>query len=441
MDGKKNNTSAVSKETQSDLSFLCFGGLDWWYQHRSHIDFQLARRFAQRGITLYINSIVMQKPKIQQGRKFLKKVVRKTKSIFTGLKMSDAGFWVYSPFSLPLHHRPWAKALNEVLLKVQLKRVCRKVKIKEPVVMVVCPTACDLALQMPKKRLIYLRTDAYELFPHVDVDLVQRCDRALKEASDLTLYVSEKLYREEADQCKRALYLDHGVDYDMFACSDNGHSIPADMHALKKPIIGFFGTLDKHTVDVEFVAQVADRLSDMSFVFVGKVNDRYDCLLDRRNIWLLGQKAYEEVPSYGECFDVAMMPWQQTNWISVCNPVKLKEYLALGKPVVSTPFPELQKYHDVVYQARTPEDFAECIRTALAEDNEDRIAARRGKVMKATWDQKAEWMLSELYWSDRSGERDETAPSDGQPPIRISSLPDKRRDTEMESHLVRDDRE
>lgn len=381
-------------------TFLCFGGLDWWYQHRSHVDFQLTRRFAEKGKTLYVNSIVMQKANFRQGKKFWQKVARKLKSISMGLKMTDAGFWVYSPFSLPVHHIPWARVVNETLVRLQVKSVSRKLGLLKPLVMVVCPAACEVALKMKPAKMIYLRTDAYELFQNVDFEVIKKCDRTLKEKSDLTLFVSERLYRKEAHQCKRAIYLDHGVDYDMFASMGNDFVIPSDIANIKNPIIGFFGTLDSHTVDVDLVARVADQLSDMSFVFVGKIARRYPVLVEKRNVWLLGQKAYEEVPFYGKCFDVAIMPWQSTDWIAACNPVKLKEYLALGLPIVSTPFAELDKYHDVVYKAETTVEFAECIKKALAEDNLERIGARKKKVESATWDSKAGLVLQELFGRD-----------------------------------------
>ena len=81
------------------LSFLCFGGEDWWYHNRGHIGFQLTRRFARRGKVLYVNSIVMQKPNLRKGGKFMQKLVRKLKSIFKGVRKVDDNFWVYSPFS------------------------------------------------------------------------------------------------------------------------------------------------------------------------------------------------------------------------------------------------------------------------------------------------------------------------------------------------------
>jgi glycosyltransferase involved in cell wall biosynthesis len=112
---------------------------------------------------------------------------------------------------------------------------------------------------------------------------------------------------------------------------------------------------------------------------------------------MLGQKPYEQIPHYGKCFDVAIMPWRQNRWIEACNPIKLKEYLALGKPIVSTPFSELQKYREVVYEACTPKEFSDKIRQAIKENCPERIAARKDKVRNETWDSKAKLVLEELF--------------------------------------------
>ena len=113
---------------------------------------------------------------------------------------------------------------------------------------------------------------------------------------------------------------------------------------------------------------------------------------------------YEQIPHYGKCFDAAVMPWRQNRWIEVCNPVKMKEYLALGKPVVSRPFAELDGYKDVIYRAETAADFAEATRKAVSEDNAVLIAARRKKVERCTWDGKAEEVWKKLFDSEVSPE-------------------------------------
>ena len=382
------------------LDVICFGGEDWWYHNRGHTDMQLMRRFASNGTVLYVNSIVMQKLNLGHSRKFVQRLVRKTKSIFNGLKKNEEGFWVYSPFSLPVQHIKPMKPLNEMLLGSQIKHVKNKIGIESPVVWVACPPACDLAIKMKKRKLVYQRTDRFEDFPNVDVELVKSFDRKLKASADLTIFVNSELFNEEASQCKRAYYLDHGVDFDMFSSPVKTDSEPSDLSEIPGPRIGFIGSIDDCNPDIDFLGKVADLLPDLSFVVVGR--EQMDCsvLKARKNIWMLGQKQYELVPEYGKRFDVLLLPLKQSRWAQAVNPLKLKEYLAMGKPVVSTPFPELEKYSDVVYEAQTPDIFAGYIRTALSESNGDFIQKRRDKVRNASWDSKAALVLNELFGNE-----------------------------------------
>ena len=385
---------------KDEWQFICFGGEDWWYHNRGHIDMQLMRRFSRLGTTVYVNSIVMQKANLAQGKRFIQKVIRKTKSIFTGLKKTDAGFWAYSPFSLPVHHISWVRGLNEAMLRHQVRRVANKLGIHHPVVWVACPAACDIAIRMRKSKLVYQRTDRYEEYPNVDEGIIKEYDQKLKMSADLTVFVSHTLYEQEQSQCKNALFLDHGVDYDIFATAEQDPYKPEDITHIPKPIVGFFGTIDDHIFDMPFMEKLIDLMPEMSFVFVGKAFSDMGTLKSRNNVWLLEQKPYEQIPHYGKCFDVAIMPWRQNRWIEACNPIKLKEYLALGKPIVSTPFPELDKYLDVVYMANTPKDFSHCIVKASGDDNPQRIEARRKKVQKDTWDWKAHIVMKELLRAD-----------------------------------------
>ncbi len=386
-----------------DISFLCFGSQDWWYHNRGHFDFQLMRRFAKKGTTLYINSLVMQKPKLSEGRKFIEKLVRKTKSIFRGLRKSEAGFWVYSPFLLPVHHIAWMRPFNEVLLRFQLWFVMRKLDIRDPVVWVACPTACNVAAKMKKSQLVYQRADCYEAYPNVDVKMITAYDLKLKAEADLTIFVNMDLYRQERSQCKKEFFLDHGVDFDMFSSAAQVQEEPSDIASIPRPIVGYFGALDEHKLDVDFMEKIVDMKPEISFVFIGKKSPGFSGLSRKKNVWLLGQKDYEQIPHYGKCFNVAMIPWWQNCWTKAANPIKVKEYLALGRPVVSTRvFSEIQNYSDVMYLADTPEEFAECIEKALAEDNPERVEARRKKVQMSTWDSKARIILEELSNNNKS---------------------------------------
>lgn len=391
----------MSKDTEN-ISFLCFGGGDWSYHNHSHIDMQMLRRFSRMGTALYVNAIVMQKPNLKKniggGKSFSHKLIRKTKSILRGLRESGVGFWVYSPISLPVQHIIWLKPVNEAIVQRQVLTAMNRLKMENPVIWVASPVACDIAIKLKNKKLIYQRADRLEEYPNVNAEVVRRYDHELKANADLTVFVSEQLYEQENNQCKKAIYMDHGVDFDLFATAEKSLEIPSDMKDIDRPIVGYFGGIDSHSSDIDLVKKVIDLLPGMNFVFIGSPS--IDCreLLSKKNVVMLGQKPYEQIPHYGKCFDVAIMPWRQSRWIEACNPIKLKEYLALGKPVVSTPFfTELQKYQDVVYRASTPEEFAKCIEEALAEDGPERIAARRKKVEISTWDSKAKLVLDEIF--------------------------------------------
>ena len=387
---------------------LCFGGEDWWYHNRGHIDMQLMRQYAKHGTVLYVNSIVMQKPNLRKGRQFAAKLVRKGKSIFTGMKKTEAGFWVYSPVTLPVHHFPRARRLHETSLRFQVRRAAHSLQMRDPLVWVACPAACDTAIRLNANKLIYQRTDRFEEYPNVDAETIADYDRKLKAAADLTLFVNETLFDEERQQCQSAIYLDHGVDFTRFAGAENDPEIPGDIKNISNPIVGFFGGIDSHTTDMHLVETLIDSLPEMNFVFVGKAS--IDCAewLTRKNVWILGQKPYEHIPHYGKCFDVAIMPWRENRWIQACNPIKLKEYLALGKPVVSTPFPELQKYHEVVYASDTAEAFCENIRLALSQDSPQRMAARKDRVKGASWQAKARKVLDSLFEENPSPPEDDS---------------------------------
>jgi glycosyltransferase involved in cell wall biosynthesis len=383
--------------SDNKLHTICFGGEDWWYHNRGHVDMQLTRRLARLGTTLYVNSVVMQKPRILSDKAFVARVRRKLKSISSGVRPSGEGFWVYSPFSLPLHHMGVGRWLNRVVLDWQLSTVRRKLGIGDGLVIVHCPAACDVALRMGKSKLVYLRTDRYEEFPGVDAKAIAAYDARLKRNADLTIFANRLLCEAEAPDCRKAMYLDHGVDYERFAQADSQPGMPSGLEALPRPVVGFFGGIDNHTFDLRLVEQVVDRLPEMSFVFVGKSSVDTGPLAARGNVKMVGQVSYDTVPQYGKVFDVAIMPWRSNRWIEGCNPIKLKEYLALGKPVVSTPFPELENYRDVVYRASGPDEFARCIRRAIAEDSVELAAARRETVRQSSWEARAGQMLREVF--------------------------------------------
>ena len=204
----------------------------------------------------------------------------------------------------------------------------------------------------------------------------------------------------EMDGCKKAMFLDHGVDYDCFAGALQNSYVPEEMRQIPHPILGFYGGIDEHTTDISLVEKVADLLKDFSIVLIGSSSLDLSSLASRRNVHLLGQKPYDQIPHYAKCFDVCFMPWQQNKWIQACNPIKLKEYLALGKPVVSTPFKELCGYDGLVAVACDAVAFADAVRKVLRQNCPELVLQRQKSVSESTWDIKAQQVLRTLWQAE-----------------------------------------
>ena len=119
---------------------------------------------------------------------------------------------------------------------------------------------------------------------------------------------------------------------------------------------------------------------------------------------MLGRKPYEDVAHYMAAMDVLIMPWNNSEWIQACNPIKLKEYLATGRPVVTTDFPALGRYRDLVHVANDASTFATAIRWALDEPYDAEKA--RARVATEGWDAKADFLgeaLADLVCELESG--------------------------------------
>lgn len=368
---------------------ICFGGVDWWYHNRGHYDIQMMRELSQRVPVLYVNSIGMRTPNLGEGKVFFKRVARKLQSWRRGLTLVHNHFGVLSPLSIPLFHKTaWGKRL----LSEHVQDAANRMGMKNPLLWIACPPAVEILDMLPSRGIVYQRTDRMEHFPGVDTEQIRQYDRALKQKADLTLFCSTSVYEDEGAACRHAALVDHGVDYEMFA-SAGEKELPEDVGSIEGPRVGFIGGIDAHTFDPELFLQVATEMPDHSFVMVGGCSlPEGWCPLE--NVHFLGRKPYEEVAAYMAACDVLIMPSNQSQWAKAHNPVKLKEYLAAGKPVVSTPFDELTQYEGYVAVAEDATGFAEEIRAALV-SRPDPLRLRE-RVKQETWTAKADTALAEL---------------------------------------------
>ncbi|TWP50955.1 glycosyltransferase [Lentzea tibetensis] len=375
-------------------SYLCFSAQDWWYHNRAHSDFQLLRRVAKHRKVLLVNSIGLRMPTPGKSTQFLRRILRKLRSVAMLVRRplpDTPGFHVMTPLPLPFYGKPWLRKLNSVLVRAQVRAVCFFLRMGTPVVVATIPTAWDVVEPMKRKGLLFNRSDRHSAFPEADQSAIRALEDSLLSNSDHVLYVSRALQEEEQRLTgERACFIDHGVDLEHFTMRT---ALPADLASIPGPRIGFFGSLDDYLVDFDLLERVAAEFPDASLVLIGDATcsmERYDKF---SNVHWLDFKSYEEIPGYGSGFDVALMPWLDNDWIKHANPIKMKEYLALGLAVVSTDFPEVERYSDVIRVAGDHTAFVDQIRRTLADGGLKTPEERRTAVLAASWDSRARELM------------------------------------------------
>jgi hypothetical protein len=177
----------------------------------------------------------------------------------------------------------------------------------------------------------------------------------------------------------------HGVDHALFARAlDPNTEVPTDVAALPRPLVGFYGTL-QDWVDFELIAFLAGRHPEWSIVLIGQPLVDVSILKRFPNVHLLGPKRHDALPNYCMTFSVGIIPYRVSERILHVNPLKLREYLSAGLPVVSVPLPELEGYRQYCTTAVTFEAFDQGVAEALRTDSPALREQRSAAMRSETW--------------------------------------------------------
>lgn len=240
-------------------------------------------------------------------------------------------------------------------------------------------------------KIVYDCVDDFSSFPSAERLRTVEKERKLVSESDLIVVTSRRLQKKMARAKRAAVLIPNAADYKHFAGET---AIPEDIKDIPHPIIGFFGAISEW-FDEKLVCDVAANRLNWSFVLIGP------CTTEKRfrklsNIFLLGRKPYEVLPAYLQQFDVCIVPFKVNELTLSADPVKVYEYLAGGKPVVSTDLPELKSI-PFVKTAKNVEEFAMKIEEALGESKETALVrARQQYACQNTWDVRVDELLDHI---------------------------------------------
>jgi glycosyltransferase involved in cell wall biosynthesis len=391
----------ISKESFGKLpifsgkSIICFGGEDWWYHH-PHSKNHLMRRFACAGNrVIFVNSISMGLASLG-NKDFLPRVARKLKSYAKLARTTKEGITVVSPAALPFFGSATARAVNRHLLSAQVNALARRRGLSRPILWIAIPTAVEMIGRMNESLVVYQVSDKYDAntMDHAtDPATIRRLHERALDAADLIFYSGRKLLAEATRGLERSFLLEQAVDYEHWAKVGSGElEVAEEVARLPRPRIGYFGAIEPWLVDQELIKRASIERPLWHWVFIGNRSRGLE-IENLTNVHFLPAVAYDELPRYAAGFDVCVLPWEtEQAFTSYGSAIKVREYLATGKPVVIAPLPEYEPMKDVLRIARSRDDFLRLVQDALDERGDEKAHTRQASVANGTWDARAEWV-------------------------------------------------
>ncbi len=317
-------------------------------------------------------------------------IVNKLKQVARGSQRVSETMQVVTPLVIPMPGSSWARIINQKLVVRQIRAALGKCP-KLPVQLwTFAPDVDYLIGRFGEELDLYYCVDEFSEFSRYDSATIRSLERDLIGKSDLVITTAGHL-----QESKRALHphtylVPHGVSYDHFAkATAETTEIPDDIAGLRAPIFGFFGMI-QDWIDLDLIVELARRRPEWSFVMIGKQEVDVDLCNTVANIHLPGQVPFASLPGYCKAFDVGLIPFKVNPLTVNVNPIKLREYLAAGLPVVSTDLPEVRRYQPHVHIGRSVDEFERACRKALQERGPHFQILRQSAVENETWQAKVE---------------------------------------------------
>jgi glycosyltransferase involved in cell wall biosynthesis len=356
-----------------------------WGRHPSSTQ-HLVKRLVKSRRVLWVNSVGMRRPRLNArdlgriaGRLLGTRSVGHAKSASAPVARLPDGMTQLSPMVVPWPGSRAAFAANSILLRRQVSQSMRLRGIERPVLWTSLPTALPVVGKLGERALVYYCGDDFGALVGVDHAPILELERRLVAKADLVLAASEALAAKFPSH--KTLHLPHGADIALFA---NAAPRAADLPDGK--VAGFYGSISDW-IDVDMLAATADALPDWTIALIGAIETDVSLLRARPNIRFLGPRPHAALAGYSQHWTASLLPFRDTPQIRACNPLKLREYLAAGRPIVTTEFPALRPYRDLVSVAADGADFTNLIRQSA--DMADRSELRRTRVKGETWEARA----------------------------------------------------
>ena len=305
---------------------------------------QIARELVRQGHrALWLEGAGMRRPSLGSGAD-RGRIVRRLRAAVRGAVRPDSGDvpWVLSPLLFPFPSLPRIRRINGWVYARCARRWAKRLGFDDPVLVNYVPVLAESMRDWPGK-VVYHCVDRWDAFAMYDsammAEMHQRCCRY----ADVVIASAHDLVERCRTLHGNVHHVSHGVDYEHFSAPlhSDTPARPADLPPA--PVVGFFGLVSEW-VDQDLLVRLAREAPEVSLVIIGKADVATDRLRGQRNIFLLGPRPFRDLPAYVAGFQVGIIPFVVNDLTRAVNPIKLREMLAGGCPVVSTDLPEVAVY-------------------------------------------------------------------------------------------------
>jgi glycosyltransferase involved in cell wall biosynthesis len=296
---------------------------------------------------------------------------------------------------------PWfssrfSRRLNCKLLGRHLNREMRYFS-EPPIAITTLPIVADLIGVLPVQRWVYYCVDDFSVWPGLDQRTIGRMEAELVRTADVVIAVSETLQDKLSRMGREARLLTHGVDLNLWNAQSLEDSTLPELSGLQRPLVVFWGLIDRR-IDVDLVRQLATDLAIGTILLVGPELNQDPALQEIQRVVRLPPLPFERLPLLAQQAAVLIMPYADLPVTRALQPLKLKEYLATGKPAVARDLPAVRPWADCLDVADSPQAFSQAVRLRLAEGLPAAQRQARQRLNLESWAAKArdfeEWALT-----------------------------------------------
>lgn len=353
-----------------DQEIVCISTSDWEYPFGSRQ--QIMQRLSRNNKVLFVESQVSFLYIFKYFLLFLDKLKKSFKGVQT-IQEGQGNLYIYSPppIFFPFdNYFMLINSINQAILLFYLKKVLKRLQLSPSILWIFHPRNSILLGLFSEKISIYHCIDEYSIEKEnrMRKRVLANLERSAMKKADIVFTCTEALYMAKKHLHKNIHLLRGGVDIKSFKIALlNGSKIPPDIERIKPPRIGFSGTIDGR-IDINLIFNIASQRPEWSIVLLGanRLNHKADKFLKGlKNIHFLGVKRHKEIPYYLMAMDICIIPYLLNEFTRFIFPLKFLEYLAAGKPVISTPLPELEFFKDDILIATDNKEFIKHIEYLL----------------------------------------------------------------------------